>query len=155
MVTEAMKLKDVRSLERKLSNLVLSYSVLTNCLRLHGLHPARLLCLWGSPGKTTEVGCHALLQGMACHGMSNLDSILKGREITLPTNVHIVKVTLFWVAMYGCESCTMKAEGLNNLCLPFVVLEKSLESSLDCKEIKPVNHKGNKPWIFIGSCCCC
>ena len=47
--------------------------------------------------------------------------------------------------MYGCENCTMKAEGLNNLCLPFVELEKSLESSLDYKEMKPVNPKENKP----------
>ena len=57
----------------------------------------------------------------------------------------------FPVVMYGCESWTMKKAGaLKNWCFWTVVLEKILESPLDCKEIKPVNLKGNQLWIFIG-----
>ena len=84
--------------------------------------------------------------------MTNLDSILKSRAITLPTKVHIVKAMVFLVVMYGCESCTIrKAERWRiNWCFQTVVLEKTLESPLDCKEIQPVNPKWNQPWIFIG-----
>ena len=77
--------------------------------------------------------------------MTNLDRILKSRDITLPTKVHIVKAMVFPVVMYGCESWTIKkAEHWT------VVLEKTLESALYCQEIKPVNPKGDQPWIFIG-----
>ena len=80
--------------------------------------------------------------------MTNLESMLKCRDITLLTKVHIVKV--FPVVMYGYESWTIKkAEHTRNWCFWPVVLEKTLESPLDCKEIKPVN-KGNQPWIFVG-----
>ena len=78
--------------------------------------------------------------------MTNLDSILKSRDITLPTKVCLVKAMVFPVVMYGCESWTIK----KNWCFWIVVLEKILESPLDCKEIKPVNPKGNQSWIFIG-----
>ena len=77
--------------------------------------------------------------------MTNLNSILKIRDITLPTKVHLVKATVFPVVMYGCESWTVKkAEGLRR-CFQIVVLEKTLERSLDSKEIKPVNPKGSQP----------
>ena len=83
--------------------------------------------------------------------MTNLDSILKGRDITLPTKVHLVKAMVYPVVMYGCEIWTIKkAEHRKNWCFWTVVLEKTLESPLDCKEIKPVNPKGNQSWIFIG-----
>ena len=83
--------------------------------------------------------------------MTNLDSVLKSRDITLPTKVCIVKAMVFPVVMYGCESWTVKkAERRRIWCFWTVVLEKTLESSLDSKEIKPVNPKGNQPWIFIG-----
>ena len=83
--------------------------------------------------------------------MTNLDSILKSRDITLPTKVCIVKGMVFLVVMYGCESWTIKdGWALKNWCFQIVVLEKTLESPLDSKEIKPVNSKGNQPWIFIG-----
>ena len=52
--------------------------------------------------------------------------------------------------MYGCESWTIEKAECHELMLWTVVLEKTLESPLDCKEIKPVNHKGNQRWIFIG-----
>ena len=82
--------------------------------------------------------------------MTNLDSILKSGDITLPTKVCIVKAVVFPVSMYGCESWTIK-EGWapKNWCFQTVVLEKTLESLLGCKEIKPVNPKENQPWILL------
>ena len=77
--------------------------------------------------------------------MTNLDSILKSRDITLPTKVLIVKVMAFPVVMYRCESDYKEGRALKNLCFPTVVLEKTLESPLNSKEIKPVNPKGNPP----------
>ena len=74
--------------------------------------------------------------------MTNLDSILKSRDITLPTKVHLVKAIVFLVLLYGCESWTVKLTA-EELMLLTVVLDKTLESPLDCKEIKPVNPKGN------------
>ena len=82
--------------------------------------------------------------------MTNLDSVLKSGDITLLTKVHIVKTTVFPVVMYGCESWTIKKTAPKNWCFWTVVLEKTLESPLDCKGIKLVNPKGNQPWIFIG-----
>ena len=81
--------------------------------------------------------------------MTNLDSLLKSRDITLLTKVHRVKAVVLPIVMYGCESWTIKrAEGW--WCFLTVVLEKTLESPLDCKEIKPVNPKGNQSWLFFG-----
>ena len=72
--------------------------------------------------------------------MTNLDSILKSRDITLPTKVRLVKALVFPV-VYGCESWTIKnAEHQRT----DVVLEKILESPLDCTEIQPVHPKGNQ-----------
>ena len=79
--------------------------------------------------------------------MINLHSVLKNRDITLPTKVRLVKAMVFPVVMYGCESWTIKKAERWRI---DVVLEKTLESLLDCKEIKPVNPKGNQSWIFIG-----
>ena len=77
--------------------------------------------------------------------MTNLGSILKSRDITLPTKVHLVKAMFFLVVMYGCESWTIKkAEHQRIDAFELVVLEKTLESPLDCKEIQPVHHKGNQ-----------
>ena len=80
--------------------------------------------------------------------MSNLDSILKSRDITLPMSVNIVKDMVFPVVIYGCENWTIKGWALKNWCFRTVMLEKTLESSLGNREIKPVNSKGNQPWIF-------
>ena len=80
--------------------------------------------------------------------MTNIDSVLKSRDITLPTKVCLVKTMAFSVVMYGCDSWTIKAECQKNWCFWTVVLDKTLESPLDSKEIKPVNPKGNQPWIF-------
>ena len=82
--------------------------------------------------------------------MTNLDSILKSRDITLPTNVCLVKAIVFPVVVYGCESWTYKESWvLRNLCFWTVVLEKALESPLDCKKIQPVHPKGDQTWILI------
>ena len=75
--------------------------------------------------------------------MTNLDSILKSRDITLPTKIHLVKAMVFPIVMYGCESWTIKEAERRELLT--VVLEKTLESPLECKEIKPVNPTGNQP----------
>ena len=82
--------------------------------------------------------------------MTNLDSILKSGDITLLTKIHIVKAMVFPVVMYGCELDYKGSWVLKNWCFWTVVLEKTLESPLDCKEIQPVNLKGNQSWIFIG-----
>ena len=83
--------------------------------------------------------------------MTNLDSILKSRDITLLTKVRIVKTMVFssshvWMWKLDHEKCW----ALKNWLFWIVVLEKTLESPLDIKEIKLVNTKGNQPWIFIG-----
>ena len=78
--------------------------------------------------------------------MTNLDSILKSRDIILPIKVHIVKIMVFPVVMYGCESWTIKkAECQRMDAFELLVLKKTLENPLDCEEIKPVNPKGNQP----------
>ena len=83
--------------------------------------------------------------------MTNLGSVLKSRDITLSTEVHLVKAMVFPVVMYGCESWTiMKAEDRKIDAFLTVVLEKTLESPLDCKEVQPVHHKGDQSWVFIG-----
>ena len=82
--------------------------------------------------------------------MSNLDSILKSRDITLPTKVHLVKVMAFPVVMYGCEVNYKERWVPKNWCFWTVKLEKTFGSPLDCKEIKPVYPKGHQSWVFIG-----
>ena len=108
---------------------------------------------WGS--KTTADGdCSHEIKRRLLLGrkvVTNLDSILKSRDITLPTKIHLVKTMVFPVVMYGCESWTVKkAEHQRIDAFWSVVLEKTLESPLDCKEIRPVYPKGNQSWMFIG-----
>ena len=94
-----------------------------------------------------KVKRHLLLGRKA---MTNLDSLLKSRDITLPTRVRLVQAMFFLVVTYGCLDLDHK-EGwvLKNWCFWTVVLKKTLENPLDCK-IKPVIPKGSQPWIFIG-----
>ena len=83
--------------------------------------------------------------------MTNPDSILKSRDITLPTKVHLVKTTGFssgHVWMWELDYKERWAQ--KHWCFWTVVLEKTLESPLDCKEIQPVHPKGYQSWIFIG-----
>ena len=76
--------------------------------------------------------------------MTNTDSVLKSRDITLLTMVHIVKALVPPVVTYGCKNWTVKKTTPKN-CLQTVVLQKTSESPLDRKEIKAVNLKGNQP----------
>ena len=80
--------------------------------------------------------------------LTNLDSLLKSRDITLPTKVCLIKAMIFPVWMWKLD----QKEGWapKNWCFQTVVLEKTLESPLDSKEIKPINPKGNQHWIIIG-----
>ena len=64
--------------------------------------------------------------------------------------VHLAKAMVFPVVMYGCELDNKESWAPKIWCFWTVVLQKTLESPLDCKEIKPVNPKGNQSWIFIG-----
>ena len=78
--------------------------------------------------------------------MTNLDSIFKSRDITWPKKFHLVKAMVFPVVMYGCESWTKKKAEHRRIDAfeLYVVLEKTLESPLDCKEIQPVHPKGDQ-----------
>jgi len=82
------------------------------------------------------------------NAMTNLDSLLKSRDVTLPTKVHwsydFCNSYVWMWELDHKEGCVLK-----NWCFWTVVLEKTCESPLDCKELKPVNPKGDQPWIFI------
>ena len=107
---------------------------------------------WGSK-ITADSDCRHEIKRRLLLGrkiMTNLHSILKSKDITLPTKVHLVKAMVFSVVMYGCELDYKESWALKNWCFWTVVLEKTLESPLDCKEIQPVHPKGNQSWIFIG-----
>ena len=100
---------------------------------VHGIFQARVL-EWGA----------------IAFSMTNLDSILKSRDITLPTKIHLVKAMVFPMVMYGCESWTIKKAECLGIDAFEVVLKKTLESPLDCKDIQPVHPKGNQSWVFTG-----
>ena len=77
--------------------------------------------------------------------MTNLDSILKSRDITLPTKVHLVKAMVFPVVMCGYESWTIEKAELRRIdAFELWCWRKTFESPLDCKEIQPVNPEGNQ-----------
>ena len=82
--------------------------------------------------------------------MTNLDSILKSRDITLPTKVRLVRGMIFPVVMYGCESWTIKKAERWWIDAFELWCWRRLESPLDCKEIQPVYPKGDQSWVFIG-----
>ena len=82
--------------------------------------------------------------------MTNLDNILESRDVTLVTKVHLVKPMVFPLVMCGCESWTIKKAECQRIGDLILVLEKTLESPLYNKEIKPVNPKGNQSRLFIG-----
>ena len=82
--------------------------------------------------------------------MTNLDNILKSRDITLQTKVCLVKASFssgrVWMWELDCEESWVP----KNWCFWTVVLEKTLESPLDCKEVQPVHPKGDQSWVLIG-----
>ena len=102
---------------------------------------------------TADGDCSHEIKGRLLLGrkvMTNLDSIFKSRDITLPTKVRLVNVMVFPVVMYGCESWTVM-KGEHWRIDAFELLEKTLESPLDCMEIQPVHLKGYESWVFIES----
>ena len=76
--------------------------------------------------------------------MTNLDNILKSRDITLWTKVHLVKALVFPVVMYACESWTLKKAECRRIDVFVLWFKKTVESPLDCKEIKSINPKENQ-----------
>ena len=82
--------------------------------------------------------------------MTNLDSIFKSRDITLPTKVHLVKTMVFPVVMYGCKSWTVKKAEHRRMDAFELWCWRRLESPVDCKEIQPVHSKGDQSWVFFG-----
>ena len=82
--------------------------------------------------------------------MTNLDSIFKSRDTTLPTKVPLIKALVFPVVMYGCESWTVKKTERQKIDAFELWCWRRLESPLDCKEIQPVHCKGDQSWVFIG-----
>ena len=77
--------------------------------------------------------------------MTILESLLKNKDVTLLTKVRTVKAMVFPVVMYRCESWTIKKAEHQIIHVFEVVLEKTFESPLDCKEIQPAHPKGNQP----------
>ena len=81
--------------------------------------------------------------------MTNLDSMLKSRDITLPTKVHLVKAMVFPVVIYECKSQTIKKAECESIDAFVLWYWRKLLSPLDCKEIQPV-HSEDQPWDFFG-----
>ena len=81
--------------------------------------------------------------------LTNLDSISKSRDITFPAKVYIVKAICFPSSHVWIWELDHKEGWVpKNWCFPTMMLEETLKNSLDCKEIKPVNPKGNQSWVF-------
>ena len=102
---------------------------------------------------TTDGGCSQEIKRCLLLGrkvMTNLDSILKSRDMTLPTKVRLVKAVVFLVIMYGYESWTMKKAERQRIDAFELWCWRRLESPLDCKESQPVHSKGDQSWVFIG-----
>ena len=107
---------------------------------------------WGAPKVTTDGDCsHEIKRRLLLvrKVMTNLDSILKSRDITLPTKVHLVKAMVSPVVMYGCESWIIKLSTEELMLLNCGVGEDSSESS-GLQGDLPVHPKGTQSWIFIG-----
>ena len=116
---------------------------------------------WGNSGWLYFFGLQNHFSWWLCHEskktllgrkvMTNLDSILESRDITLSTKVHLVKAIWFfqWLCM-DVRAGLWRKLSTEELWFWTVVLEKTLESPLDCKEIQPVHPKGDQSWVFIG-----
>ena len=82
--------------------------------------------------------------------MTNLESIFKSRDVTLPTKLHLVKAMVFPVVMYGCESWTVKKAERRRIDAFELWCWRRLLRVPPCKEIQPVHSKGDQTWVFIG-----
>ena len=123
----------------KLRHLLLGIKAMTNLLawRIPGM---------GEPGGLPSMGSHRVGHDWSDSAAEAAGSILKSRDITLPTKICLVKA-------YGWSSSPVRMWECwvqKNWCLLTVVLEKTLESPLDCKDIQPVHSKGNQSWVFFG-----
>ena len=108
---------------------------------------------WGGFKITADGDCSHEIKRHLLLGrkvMTILDSILKSRDITLPTKVPFIKAMVFPVVMYGCESWTIKKAEHRRIDVFELWCWRRLLSPLDCKEIQPVHPKGNQSWIFTG-----
>ena len=113
----------------------------------------QVLLLWAP--KSLQMVTAAMKLKDACSlgkkAMTNLDSILKSRDITLATKVCLVKAMVFSSShVWMWELDYKESWAPKNRCFWTVVLEKTLESPLDCKEIQTVHPKGNQSWVFTG-----
>ena len=102
---------------------------------------------------TADIDCSHEIKRQLLLGrkvMTNLDSILKSRDITLPTKVCQVKAMVFLVVMYGCESWTVKKAEHRRIDAFELWCWRRLESPLDCKEIQPVHSEEDQSWVFFG-----
>ena len=110
-----------------------------------------LLTFLGSSKITADGDCSHEIKRCLLLGrkVTNLDSILKSRDITLPTKVHLVKAMVFPVVMYGYESQTIKKAEHQRIDAFELWCWRILLSPLDCKEIQPVHPKGDQSWVFI------
>ena len=95
-----------------------------------------------------EIKRHLLLGRKA---MANIDSVLKSRHMILPTKVHLVRLCFYSIHVWMWELDYKESWALKNWWFWTVVLEKTLESPMDFKEIKLVNPKGNQPWVFTAN----
>ena len=83
--------------------------------------------------------------------MTNLDSIFKSRDITLPTKVRLVKAMVFPMVMYGCESWTVKKAECRRIdAFELCCWRRLLRVPWTAKEIQPVHSEGDQPWDFFG-----
>ena len=102
---------------------------------------------------TADDDCSHEIKRRLLHGrkvMTNLDSILKSRDVTLLTKVHLVKAMIFPVVMYGCESWTVRKVEHQRTDAFELWCWRTLESLLDYREIQPIHSKGDQPWDFFG-----
>ena len=107
---------------------------------------------WGAPKSLQMVTAAMKLKDAYPWKESyDLDSIFKSRDVTLPTKICLVKAMVFPAVMNGCDSWTIKKADHQRIdAFETVVLEKTLESPLDCKEVQPFHPKGDQSWVFIG-----
>ena len=155
-MTSATQLKDTCSLgEKRWQTCRWVASVVSDSVRPHRRQPTRLPHPWDFPDKNAGVGCHFLLQGMKVKSESEVarQHIKKQRLHLANQGLYSQKNGFSISHIWMWELDHKEGWAPKNWCFQIVVLEKTLErleSPLDCKEIKPVNSKGNQCWILIG-----
>ena len=117
------------------------------------METVRVFIFWGSK-ITADGDCRHEIKGhlpLGRKAMTNRDNMLKSRDITLLIKAHLVKANGFSSShVWMWELDNKESWAPKNWCFLTVVLEETLESPLDCKEIQPVNPQGNESWVFIG-----